>query len=178
MLIARFSGPEQPLYVMKERTVLLIILYTRITAVSLESAEVLAETPLREGLRWLSGRYFVDATDLWFVSWDGAQARWDKAQSHSSRRPKDLLVVFERAGVGPWALLRDGCIVSPVGAEVMRLTPKPDSASLNGQGTEIVMLHGRSAAVRILETKTLETRRYAKPPEGGGVEIAPPSRPG
>jgi hypothetical protein len=175
-LIARFTGPQQPMHVFQDRTVLLLILHTRITVVALDSAEVLAETPLRERLRWLSGRYFTDGVDLWFVSWDGAQARWDKIERKPSRITSELLVVFERAGLGPWALMRDGRILSPVGAETMDVGFKPTSARLDERGREIVMSDGVNDGVRIMGTEDLAVRRQLKLPTGTGVEIAPPSR--
>lgn len=174
-LIARFSGPQHPLHVFVDRAVLLVILQARVVVVALDSAEVLAETPLREGLRWLSGRYFVDDRDLWFVSWGGAQARWDKIEQKPSRITSELLVVFERAGLGPWALMRDGRILSPVGAETMQLGFKPSGAKLDERGRESV-IDEATGVVHMLETKSLALRRRPQHPASSGVEIAPPSR--
>lgn len=175
-LIARFTGPQHPLHVMKERTALLVILHTRIVAVALDTAEVLAETPLREGMRWLSGRYYVDGAGLWFVSWDGAQVRWDKIEMKSSVRVPDLMSVFEREGLGPWMLTRDGRILSPVGTDTMRLKFEPGTASLDIGGKEIAVTEVKTKAVHILDLKSLAVRPYSKKGANAQVEIAPPSR--
>lgn len=173
--VARFTGPQQPLAVFKQRTVLLVILHTRVAVVACESAEVLAETPIPEALRWLSSRYFRDNVDLWFVSWDGAQARWDKIERTPSRITSELLLVFERSGLGPWALMRDGRVLSPAGGETIKLGFKPNSARMEDQGRTIA-LSDVSGGAYVVVTESLAVKRSATTRGGTTIEVSPPSR--
>lgn len=117
--ITRFSGPHHPRTACLDRDVLLVVLHTRVVAVELTSGEVLVETLIPAGMRWVNGRYFVGADGLYFISWGGTGTKWTTAVSGRQLKPYDVVTAFDRDGIGAWVLTREGKLFGPSGAEAM-----------------------------------------------------------
>jgi hypothetical protein len=117
--ITRFTGPKHASAVHLDQNVLLVILNTRVVAVSIDTSEVLAETEFPAGMSWISGRYSSPGTGVFFASWNGANVRWDDAISGRSLTRNQIVLAFERDGVGVWLLLRNGEIINPTGQKFM-----------------------------------------------------------
>ena len=146
--ISRVVGPRHPLGVFVDRTAILLVLHTRVAAVSLDASSLLGETPMPDGLRAIGGRYAVDAHDLWFVAWDGAQVRWDKTEMGRHMPPTEIVSAFERDGVGPWVVTRDGRVLSPAGKEWMRLDFPPALVTVLRVGNELFIQSAAKDASR------------------------------
>jgi hypothetical protein len=151
--IARFTGPQRPLAVVADANVVLTVLATRVVIVDVKTGEMLAETPVPDGMRWINECYYFGPQGLAFVSWDGVAARWDSLGLTSRVSPNDVLTVFDRDGIGPWVLLREGQVLSPTGAEVLKTGFRLNAGEVLNEGRRVVVQQEGGTAWHVIDLK-------------------------
>jgi MoxR-vWA-beta-propeller ternary system domain bpX1/MoxR-vWA-beta-propeller ternary system domain bpX0 len=142
--VLRLSGPHQPLAVRRERGAILLFLHTRVEVVAPDASAHLATTAIPDGLRPIGGRYFVDGQDLLFAVWNGSTVQWDRTVIRGEVRVAGIQLAFDRDGIGPWTLMKDGRILAPGGAEYMKV-------GLAGFTNPIVLHAGKELMVNSLK---------------------------
>lgn len=180
--LARFTGPHHPLAVWIDRHVLLVALHTRVVAWSLATGEVLTETPIPPGLQWVSGAYYVDDAGLQFAAWNGSAVAWDSLPAGRGLRRTEILTVFDRDGIGPWILRRDGRLLSPTGSEHMNTSFPVDDVRIPVGGALVMVRAARTEQWHRMDLthKGVDSVPNFTPsaPQGKGLppSLVPPTR--
>lgn len=175
--VARFSGPQHPLTAFINREALLVVLHTRILSMSLTTVEVLAETPIPEGMTWIDGPYFTGPRGPCFVAWDGTAARWDTLAVGHHAAAHEVLAIFDRDGIGAWLLLRDGRLLTPSGSEAMKTGFPLSSARVLENGRRIAVRKVKENSLHVID---VERRTVRVVPSGVVADVpetvTPPTR--
>ncbi len=178
-LMAKFSGPHHPSATIIDQETLILVLNTRVVAVSLETGEILSESPFPSGMSWINGRYFSPGIGIQFVSWTGHAFHWDDVVSGRSFHKRDVALVFERDAVGAWILLRDGSILQPTGAEFMGLGFRVSGARALQNGNTLLVHQAVGGAQHAVSLAKKESQPVSGPKWEAQLDSAgpPPTRP-
>lgn len=177
-LVTRFTGPQQARAVFVDAGALVLVLNTRVVAVAISSGEIVAQNPIDADVEWIFGRYFRIAGRLAFACWDGAKVRWESLAVSRLIAGRDILLAFDRQGIGPWLLLRDGRVLSPTGSEHAKFGFAPVTALLTDDHETLTAVRGegrQSVAVRMqLTSRAIVTGSSL--PTDRRTTIKPPTR--
>lgn len=177
--VVRFTGPQHPQAAWVNRQVVLVALHSRVVAVTLATAEVVAETPFPAGVKWLNQRYFTSPDGVSFAAWDGTAVRWDKTLNGGQAvKTEEVLTAFDREGIGAWVLLRDGRLLSPTGQEAMKTGFPLVSAVVleNGERIAVASGGGRSMRWHNMYLKTKHIASVTAEAAAAPARLMPPTR--
>jgi hypothetical protein len=175
--VARFTG-HSALAAWIERHVVLVALHTCVITVELATGEVLAETSLPAGTSWISGRYFYGPDGLCFAAWDGTAVAWTKLVAGSALKQEQVVLVFDRDGIGAWVVTNDGRVLSPTGSEAMSIGFPVEEGRVLEEGNRLAVKKPRVDGWEFvdLEKKTVSALHMASTAAIRSMEITPPAR--
>ncbi len=117
--ITQFTGPQTASGVYLDHGALLVVLNTRVVAISIDTGDVLAEAEFPANMQLISGRYFHSTAGISFASWNGASVQWHETHWRRPLEKSEISLAFDRDGVGVWVVFKSGEIFGPTGEKIM-----------------------------------------------------------
>ncbi len=173
---AQFAGPHVPPAAWFIGGVILVALHTRVVCVDAVSGEIRGEAAIPREMRHLAGRYYTDANEVQFVSWEGSGIRWEPIISGAKLKFADLVTAFDREGVGAWLVGRDGKIYGPTGQLWVDAKIPVQSVQVFADGEQVALSDMRNSR---WYTVAMASRRVEGPMAAHGcnqTRLAYPSR--
>jgi hypothetical protein len=179
--IAAFNGPHAPVAVKLDREVVLIVLHTRVVAVGLENGEVLAETPIPAGHRWIDAGYFKNSDGFCCLAWGGTAAKWVPLDHLRGKAPLDIVTIFDahfdREIANGWIVTRDGRVLTPLCNEYLQIGRPVDQVRVLDNGRRLLARQSNAGTWRLVDLQTKAVKEVRNDdPAVIGQPVVPPTR--